>query len=81
MKFLRKAGPLQTVGGGTIWHAVEEGVAVMGGPAVCRDRPGVAWSPYPGHAVTCPRCRDAMSLTNPVAKNKQPNLGPAPNQL
>jgi hypothetical protein len=48
MKILRKAGPLQTVGGGTMWHAVEEGVAVDGGPALCRDRSGVAWSRYPG---------------------------------
>jgi hypothetical protein len=39
MKILRKAGPLQTIGSGTIWHAVEEGVAVNGGPALCRARP------------------------------------------
>jgi hypothetical protein len=50
MKILRKAGPLQTVGGGTIWHAVEEGVAVVGGPALCRDRP--AWR---GHRIPAMR--------------------------
>jgi len=75
MKILRKAGPLQALGGGTVWHAVEEGGAVMGGPALCRDRPGVAWSPYPGHAVTCPRCRDRMTPKHRVARDDHPNLG------
>ena len=35
MMILRKAGPLQTSAensGGTMWHAVEEGMAVEGGP-------------------------------------------------
>ena len=35
MMILRKAGPLQTSAensGGTIWHAVDDGVAGKGGP-------------------------------------------------
>jgi rubredoxin len=77
MMILRKAGPLQTSAensGGTMWHAVEEGVAVEGGPALCRVRPGVAWSSHPGHAVTCPRCRTALSASKQTVRQDQQNL-------
>jgi hypothetical protein len=77
MKILRKAGPLQSHlnnGFGTIWHAVEESLAVKGGAALCRDLPGVGWSSYPGHAVTCPRCQSALSTSGRAARQYQRNL-------
>jgi hypothetical protein len=79
MMILRKAGPLQSYAenaGGTTWHAVEEGLAVKGGPALCRDLPGVGWSSYPGNAVTCPKCKSALSTNGRAARQNQPNVAP-----